>query len=420
MAMVLTNSQKNRVLFILTLVNFVNYIDRIIVFALFAPIKAEFGLSYGQLGLLGTVFNLIHSPANVVLGHMADRTSPRRVMTFGVLFWSAATFLSGLAGSFRQLLFARALVGVGEAAYAPAGTAVLTAVFPREARARAQGVFNTGMFLGGAVGLALGGILAESVGWRSAFFIVGVPGLLLAASLRRMPEAAPVPGARFVPIQRLLRVPAYVMMLVSGWFATFAAQSYLTWGTEFVHRYKNFGLREAGVSLGATVVVGGVLGVLVGAWLADGLAKRLPWGRVLVVAVGVLVAAPWIFGALRTTSKPMFVALFFAGSFFMSWYHGPVIAIIHDLIPQRAHATAVGISYFLINFSAPTLAPWIVGRIADAHSLMVGMQVAIGAQVLGGLLYFVVIHFIRRDGMEHPALQEFRGANLEAAVDCGS
>jgi len=412
--------QRNRVLFILTLVNFVNYIDRVIVFPLFAPIKAEFGLSDGQLGLLGTVFNLVHSPANVVLGHLADRTSRRRVMTFGVLFWSAATFLSGLVGSFRQLLFARALVGVGEAAYAPAGTAVLTAAFPREARARAQGVFNTGMFMGGAMGLALGGILAESVGWRSAFFIVGVPGFLLAASLKGMPEAAPIPGERFVPIQRLLRVPAYVMMLVSGWFATFAAQAYLTWGAEFVHRYKNFSLREAGVSLGATVIVGGVLGVLVGAALADWLAKRWPWGKALVVAVGILAAAPLIFGALMTTSKPMFVGLFFAGSFFMSWYHGPVIAIIHDLIPQRAHATAVGISYFLINFSAPTLSPWLVGRIADGYDLLVGMQVALVSQVLGGLLYFSVVYFIRRDGLEHPALEEFRAELLETAGESGS
>jgi MFS family permease len=409
------SAQQVRVLAVLTLVNFLNYIDRLIIFPLFSLIKAEFLLTDAQLGLLGSVFQFVHSPANMVLGQVADRTSRVKVMTYGVLFWSGATFLSGLAGSYHWLLLARALVGVGEAAYAPAGSAELTATFPQAARARVQGIFNTGMFVGGAAGLALGGLLADSIGWRPAFFVVGAPGFLLAAWLWRLPSPPMQIHVERIPVRQLLRVPAFVAMLVSGWFGTFAAQAYLTWGTEFVRRYKGFTLAQAGVSLGAAVIVAGVLGVMTGAALADILAKRAAWARAAVVAAGFLIAAPLVWWALLTPNRTTFVALFAAGSFFLSWYHGPVIAIIHDLIPHRAHATAVGIAYFLINFSAPALAPWVVGQIADHAGLLAGMQVAVAAQVTGGLLYLMVIYFIRRDGLHHPALAGYRAPQTVAA-----
>ena len=402
------DAKQVRILAVLTLVNFVNYIDRLLIFPLFSLIKAEFLLSDAQLGLLGSVFQFVHAPASVILGQVADRSSRVKVMTYGVLFWSVATFLSGLAGSYHWLLVTRALVGVGEAAYAPAGSAEISATFPQTARARVQGVFNAGMFVGGAAGLALGGLLADAIGWRPAFFLVGTPGFLLVFLLWRLPSPPLAQPRERIPVGQLLRVPAFVAMLVSGWFATFAAQAYLTWGTEFVRRYKGFTLAQAGVSLGAAVIIAGVLGVMTGAALADILAKRAAWARAAVVAAGFLTAAPLVWWALLTPSRTMFVMLFAAGSFFLSWYHGPVIAIIHDLIPDRAHATAVGMAYFLINFSAPALAPWVVGQIADRAGLLAGMQVAVAAQVAGGLLYLMVIYFIRRDGLHHPVLAGYR------------
>ncbi len=413
------SAQQVRVLAVLTLVNFVNYIDRLIIFPLFSLIKAEFLLTDAQLGLLGSVFQFVHSPANVFLGQIADRTSRVKVMTYGVLFWSGATFLSGLAGSYHWLLLTRALVGVGEAAYAPAGSAELTATFPQRMRARVQGIFNSGMFLGGAAGLALGGVLADSIGWRPAFFVVGAPGFLLAIILWKLPSPPLHEHVERIPVRRLLQVPAFVAMLVSGWFATFAAQAYLTWGTEFVRRYIGFTLAQAGLSLGVAIIVAGVLGVMTGAALADLLAKRAPWARAAVVAAGFLIAAPLVWRALLTPNRTEFIILFAMGAFFLSWYHGPVIAIIHDLIPDRAHATAVGIAYFLINFSAPALAPWLVGQIADHAGLLAGMKVAVAAQIAGGLLYLVVTYFIRRDGLHHPVLDAYRTPPRSATADSG-
>ena len=174
-------SYQKRVLLVLTLINFVNWIDRQIVYPLFPLIRNEFHVSNTQLGWLAAVFSLVHAAGSLGLGRLADLTSRKKVISYGILFWSAATFASGLAVSFRSLLSARALVGIGEAAYVPAASAILSGTFPQRVRARVQGVFDLGMFLGGALGLALGSILAGSTGWRSAFFIiVGAPGLVLA------------------------------------------------------------------------------------------------------------------------------------------------------------------------------------------------------------------------------------------------
>ncbi len=401
-------SYQIRVLTVLALVNFVNYIDRQILYPLFPLLAAEFHVTYAQLGLLATAFSIVHSFGALALGRLADRTSRKRVISYGVLFWSGATFLSGLATSFRALLSARALVGVGEAAYTPAANAMITGAFSREIRARVQGVFDLGMFIGGAMGLALGGIIAEWVGWRPAFFIVGVPGLLLALSILRLPEAPRPPREEQIPVGHLLRVPAYVMVLIGGWFLTFAGHSYIAWGTIFVHHYKGFSLAEAGVSMGAIVVVAGALGIMTGAAVADRLALHFPWGRALAVAIGFLVSAPLTFMALQTPSKALFLGFFFLGMFFATWYHGPVTATIHDLIPPRAHATAMGVYYFFVNLFATIPAFWMVGEIADRYGLLAGMYIALAAQVAGGLGFLVVIYLIRRHGLHHPVMAAYR------------
>src|SRR3990172_1752027 len=324
------NSYQAQVLVILALVNFVNYIDRQIIFPLFSLIKADFALSDFQLGLLGTVFSIVHALGTLPLGWLADRTSRLKIISYGVLFWSGAIFL------------------------------------------------------------------------------VGVPGLLLALSVFRLPEPARELKRERVPLPLFFRVPAYVLVLVSGWLVTFAGYAYISWGTEFVVRYKGFGLREAGVSLGVILVAAGIFGVLAGAALADRLGAGLLWGRGLAVSGGFLLSAPLLFWALHTPSKTVFLGTFFAGAFFMTWYHGPVTAILHDLTPPRAHATAIGLYLFVVHLFATTLAPAVIGKIADRSDLLTGMHAALAAQVAGGLSFLLVIYFIRRDGLRHPALASYR------------
>jgi predicted MFS family arabinose efflux permease len=335
---------------------------------------------------------------------LADRFSRRSVISAGVLFWSGATFFSGLAGTFRSLVAARALVGVGEAAYTPAGAALLSASFPKDIRARIQGSCDLGMFAGGATGIALGGIMAQSFGWRTAFFFVGIPGLLLGLSALHLPEA---PRDRFqeqISLKDLMHVPAYLAVLVAGWFASFAGYSYVAWGPDLIQEQKGFTAREAGVALGLIVVLGGALGIAVGAYLSDRIARWRSWGRALVIPIGFLLGAPAIFIALHTHAKAPFLLFFGLGAFFMSWYHGPLTATIHDLIPPVGHATAIGLYSLFVNLFAMALAPLVIGRAADRYGLINALHIPIASQLIAGACFGIVVLLIRRNGLQHPVL----------------
>ena len=410
-----------RVLLLLIAINFINYVDRQIVFPLFPFIRKDFGLTFLQLGSLATAFTLVLSLGSLPLGMLADRTSRKRVIRAGVLIWSVATFLSGLSGSFRWLLGARAMVGVGEAAYTPAGTAIISGTFSRELRARVQGLFDLGMFAGGAVGIALGGIFAQWLGWRAAFFIVGVPGLILALLVGRLPEPPRVAVRKTMRVQELFRVPAYLMLLASGWFASFAGYAYVAWGPELVQDYKGFSSSQAGLALAVIVVVAGLSGIATGAALSDRLARRFTWGRISMVPVGFLLSVPLSLIALHASNRAAFLIAFALSVYFLSWYHGPVTATIHDLIPAQGHATAMGLYYFFVNFFAMALAPLLIGGIADHSNLLSAMHAAVVAQAIGSGLFLGVIYFIRRDGLvagrvaPTPAEIELPGGTAETA-----
>lgn len=397
-----------RVLVLLALINFFNFADRTVILPLFPLLRQDFGLSGTQLAWTQTVLQIVLSLATVPFALWADRVSRVRIIAAGVIFWSLATFLTGMAGSFATLLLGRALIGVGEAAYGPAAQSIISGAFSAAARARAQSVFAAGMLFGGAAGQALGGIIGNDFGWRPAFFFVGGPGIILGLLIWKMDEPPRGPREELVPIGHLLRVPAFLAMIFSGALITFGGLSFLTWGPDYLVREKGFSLREAGLALGATALCSLVAGVIAGGTLADWLQKRLAFGRVLVIAAGFLLGAPFMAVALSAQQKATVLAMFFVATFFVSWYHGPVTALIHDMMPRRAHATSVGVYNLATQLVGGVLGPLVTGRMADAFGLQAGLQAAILVLLLGGLSFLLVIYFIRRDGLRHPAVETFR------------
>jgi predicted MFS family arabinose efflux permease len=317
-----------------------------------------------------------------------------------------ATFASGLASSFAFLLVARALVGVGEAAYAPAAQSMISGGFPQERRALAQAIFASGMLLGGASGLALGGVMGAFHGWQHAFFIVAIAGLIPGIAVLWLEEPPRGPRSEVVPLSRILSVPAFVAMIVAGVFITFSSVSLLTWGIDFAVNYKDFSLREAAVSLALIALFSLVFGVLMGGWVADRLQRRFVYGRIMAIMGAFLLAAPFLLLAIEAEEKWTVLTGLFVAGFFMSWYHGPVTAVIHDMMPRRAHATSVGV-YMFVTQLVGALGPQVVGRISDLRDLQLGLQISVAVMVAGALLMLVVIHFIRRDGIRHPVLEAF-------------
>lgn len=396
-----------RLLAILALINFVNFADRTVILPLFPLLRGEFSVTDAELGGLQFWLQVVLALATIPFGLLADRFSRTRIIAAGVIFWSAATFLGGVAGTFLTLLVARALVGLGEAAYGPAAQSMISGAFSAASRARAQAVFAAGMLIGGTAGQALGGVIGQAYGWRPAFFLVGLPGLLLGLSVLRLEEPPRGPRTELVPVARLLRVPAYVALMVSGVLITFASISFITWGPDYVVRFKGFSLREAGVSMGTIGFAALVIGVLAGGYVADRMQKRWLCGRVITIAVAFLLAAPFILWALAVDSKGLVLVAFFIAGFFMSWYHGPVTAVIHDLMPRRAHATSVGV-YMFVTQLVGAFGPTLVGNISDRRDLHAGLLVAVGVMVLGALGMFLVAYLIQRDGLRHPALDVYR------------
>jgi MFS family permease len=210
-----------------------------------------------------------------------------------------------------------------------------------------------------------------------------------------------------LPLKELFRVPAYIMLLVSASFSSFAGYSYVAWGPDFVQEYKGFSSTESGVTLGLTVLLAGGFGILAGATISDWFSRKRSWGRSAVVPVGFVLAAPCIFYALHASTKPAFIFLFGLGTFFLTWYHGPVTATIQDIIPSQGHATAWGFYSLIINLLAMAIAPLLIGTIADQYGLMTGLESAIVFQLIGGLLFLYVPYFIRRDGLHHNGLTKY-------------
>src|SRR6266568_4396220 len=197
-----------RLLAVLALVNFVNFGDRQVFIPLLPLIRAHLGVSDAQLGSLQTWLLIVLAVASLLFGLLADRLSRRAVIAFGVVFWSLATFASGLASTFTFLLFSRALVGVGEGAYAPAAQSMISGAFPQERRAFAQAIFATGMLLGGASGLAIGGILGEHHPWQHVFYLAALAGLLPGLAILWIEDPPRGPRTEVVPFFKLLSVPA--------------------------------------------------------------------------------------------------------------------------------------------------------------------------------------------------------------------
>ncbi len=184
-------------LLLLTLGNLLNYLDRNIIFALFEPIKSELLVTDQQLGWLGSAYAIVFSVASLFAGVLSDLSSRRAVLASGMALWSAFTAMGGMVATYTQLFVSRALVGVGQSSYLPAGQAMLADFFPTRGRAQAMGIFWIGLALGGVLAVYLGGILGTLVGWRTALLLVGLPGLVFAILLARIrdPAARPsVPG----------------------------------------------------------------------------------------------------------------------------------------------------------------------------------------------------------------------------------
>jgi len=379
-------------LVLLTTINLVNYVDRKIIYLLRPFIQDDLQLTYTGFGWLITALNLVYALASIPFGILADHWIRRKIIALGVLFWSAATLLSGRATNFASLLAARAAVGIGEAAYAPPANSLLSDVFPVNQRARILGLFNVGLFVGAATGVIVGGPLGERVGWRSCFYLVSLPGFLLAGLAWILHEPTRFTVQKNVSLRTLVslfRNRLLMFVCAGGVITAFSAGALILWIPNFVIDIWHYSPGEASIYIGSVAVTGGLLGVIAGSYLADWLYMRWPWGRMATIGVGLILSSPFVILSLYAPGRLSLMLCFFLGIFFMVWYMGPIIAVIHDAVPSEVRATAQGLYIFLIHLFGDTPSPAMIGWLADHVGLQMALLPLAFLNVLGGAIFLL-------------------------------
>src|SRR6266568_7093017 len=298
------------VLGVMVAINFLNYMDRYVGAAASTLIQKEFHLSDTEVGLLGSAFLLVYAVAAIPFGYWADRGIRKVVIGTGVLIWSLATLATGFSRSFSHLFISRAVLGIGEAGYYPAGTSLLSDYCPKEQRGRVMSIWGVGSTIGIAVGFAGGGYIAEKFGWRSAFFFAAVPGIicaLLAFGLReplrgsaekRGPALAKTDDASLGMFINLLRIRTLRATILSQTLLYFVLASNAFWLPILLNRRFNMSVSQAGLLAGVVIVLGGLIGTLGGGWLSDHLGKKNPAAYLQVGIAGFIVGAVFIVVAL--------------------------------------------------------------------------------------------------------------------------
>ncbi len=390
-------------MWMLLVVYILNFLDRQIVNILAEPIRRDLGLSDTQLGLLtGLAFALFYAILGVPIARYADRPRTNRVglISVSLALWSGMTALCGLAQNFGQLLLARVGVGVGEAGCTPAAHSLISDAVPREKRASAIAFYGLGIPIGGLLGMVIGGQLADLLGWREAFLIVGLPGIIVAVlfwALVREPRrdmaapaagaSAPV-GATFKEAWAEVRASKAFLPLTIG-AATVAFLSYGkgVWATVFFIRTHGLTPGEVGLWLGLIAGVAGIIGTWLGGWLADRYGKRDPRHYLTGPALSMVLAAPLLYWGYSTDDWRLALAIIFLPTIANTLYYGPAYACAQGLVSPQARAVAASLIVFAQNLIGLGLGPLLFGMLSDGLKPVAGEDsvrwVLYGAAFLG-------------------------------------
>lgn len=363
-------------------------------------------LSDTQLGSLFTGFIVVYMLTSPIFGRLGDRARRPRLLAIGVAIWSVATALGGFARNFAALFAARATVGVGEAAYGTIAPALLADSFPREKRGRIFAIFFSAIPIGSAAGYVLGGVVDEHFGWRAAFFVAGVPGLLLALAclglkdpprggteevegLKVSPHPALLPEGEGVvaAYARLLRNRSYALT-VAGYAAyTFALGGLAFWMPSFLERVRGLTKTEATTQFGAIVVVTGFVGTFAGGWLGDWYLKRSANAYLQVSAWATLAAAPAALAAFVLPQRAAYTTAIVIAELLMFASTGLINSAIVNVVAPTERATAVALSILAIHLLGDVPSPFLIGVISDATSLSTAFRVVPVAILIAGCIW---------------------------------
>ncbi|TGU72428.1 MFS transporter [Geomonas terrae] len=389
---------------LLLAVNLLNYIDRQVLFAVFPLIKADFGISDTELGFLGSAFMLSYMLIAPVFGWLGDHWNRVRLASTGLIIWSFATILAGFAPGYRSLLAARATVGVGEASFGTVSPGLIADFFEKEKRGSVLSWFYVAIPVGSALGYLMGGVLGQRFGWHYAFLMVGLPGLLVALPLwfLRAPERRVDPDATETEkgigaYLQLFHNRSFVTNTLAMAAMTFAIGGLAQWIPTFLFRTHALNVEKANLMFGATTVVAGILGTLVGGVLGDRWQKKSSKGYLLVSGWGFFIGAPFAAWAIMAPGVPACMAAIFVAEFFLFLNTGPLNTVIINVTNPAVRAMAFAVNIFFIHALGDAVSPSILGWFSDLWGLRNALLTTPMVMALAGVFCFICGRFVAED-----------------------
>ena len=409
-----------RGLVILTAINLLNYLDRFVPASILPQIKASGIVSTDfELGALAPAFLVVYMLASPVFGYVGDRGSRTRPIAIGVALWSVATVWSGLSRSYWQLFASRAAVGIGEAAYATIAPALLADYYPPARRGRIFAIFYMAIPVGAALGYMVGGAVSQAWGWRTAFFVSGLPGLVLAVAALRAPDpprggnegSESAPAARAATVVQAARATLrlYLQLAARGSYSlavlgyaayTFAVGGLAYWMPTFLERVRHVPESQATLGFGAIVVVTGFVGTFVGGWLGDYGLRYSRQAYLWLSGLATLAALPLTVACLTGATPSLFYPALVGAELLLFMSTGPINSVIVSLVTPAQRASAVALSVLAIHILGDVISPPLIGQLSDRTSLGEAVLLVPVAVALSGLLWVIAALHCRRRGIQ--------------------
>jgi MFS family permease len=390
----------NYVFVLLFLLYMFDYIDRMVVTSMFTSIEKDWGISHMQSGMLVSAVYwaivLLTFPVSILI----DRWSRTKTIGVMAIMWSLATALCALTGNFVQLFMARLLIGVGEAGYAPGGSAMISGLYPIDKRAKMMGIWNAAIPLGSAIGVLLGGIIAVKLGWKHAFGIVALPGLIVAILFLFVKDYKTVDLSFFDKsrnkvkmekkdmIKEFITKPSVLFTYFGMAAVFFVTTSMLTWLPTYFEKTGHFPQQTAG-QMASSVMLLALIGAPLGGYLTDRWRKTKDNARLLFPALSTFLAAIVLFIALTFLSGTIqYVVFLVFGILVLSFISGAA-AVTQDVIHPGLRATSYAIAVVVQNLIGASTAPIIMGRIYDLTNIQTALSILPFMLIIGAFLFLL-------------------------------
>jgi len=404
----MANKQSRRIFWLLFLLYMFDYMDRMVIVSLFPFLKQDMGLTDAQCGLLvSSVYwsILIFSfPVSILV----DRWSRTKSISIMAAFWSMATVACAFTKNFSQLFIARTAIGIGEAGYAPGGTALLSANFPKEKRARILGLWNASIPLGSALGIGIGGFVAHHFGWRHAFGLVAFPGLIIAIifyfvkdykTIQLTKKEATGKETKMLFIDMARQFTHNKTLLCNNLaFAlnVFITTSLLTWLPTYFHRFDNLAIDKASMKASSIMILA-IIGAPLGGYLADAWMKKRDNARLLFPAISSALTGVLLFIAFAfLQGNTQYFVLFLVGITAVAFVPSGV-AVTQDVVHPGLCAVSLSLNIIIQHLLGSSLAPIVIGKLSDTHGLDKALTILPLFAFLAGVLLFIGSFYYKKD-----------------------